>query len=116
MLYTEERPWGNFTILHEESTMKVKRIIVYPEQRLSYQYHKKRSERWTIVEGEGIFTLNGVDRLVQTGDVLNIGLGDAHRIKNVGKGNLVFVEVQLGESFEESDIFRIEDDYNRSSQ
>jgi len=28
---------------------------------------------------------------------------------------LIFVEVQLGESFDESDIFRIEDDYNRAS-
>jgi len=114
-MYTEQRPWGNFTILYETHNMKVKQIIVHVGQRLSYQYHKRRQERWTIVEGEGVFTLNGVDRVVQVGDILSIGLGDSHRIKNTGKGNLIFVEVQLGESFDESDIFRIEDDYNRAS-
>ncbi len=114
-MYTESRPWGNFTILYEDSNMKVKQITVHPEQRLSYQYHKRRQERWTIVQGEGIFTLNGVDRVVKAGSLLSIGLGDSHRIKNTGKANLIFVEVQLGEYFGEDDIFRIEDDYNRSS-
>lgn len=115
MLYTEERPWGNFTILYEDSKMKVKRITVYPKQRLSYQYHNKRRERWTIVEGEGVFTLNGADRTVKSGDVLSIEIADAHRIRNTGKQNLIFVEVQTGEYFGEDDIFRIEDDYNRTS-
>jgi len=114
-MYTEERPWGNFTILYEDQNMKVKQIIVHAGQRLSYQYHKHRRERWTIVEGEGVFTLNGVDRAVRSGDVLSIAVGDAHRIRNTGKGNLIFVEVQLGESFAEDDIYRIEDDYNRAS-
>lgn len=112
---TEERPWGNFKILHEEAKTKVKRITVYPGQRLSYQYHQKRSERWIIVEGDGLFTLNGIDRLVKSGDTISIAVGDAHRIKNTGKTDLIFVEVQLGEGFDESDIFRIEDDYNRTS-
>jgi mannose-6-phosphate isomerase-like protein (cupin superfamily) len=26
----EERPWGNFTILDESETFKVKRLVVYP--------------------------------------------------------------------------------------
>jgi mannose-1-phosphate guanylyltransferase len=51
-MYTEQRPWGNFTILYETHNMKVKQITVHVGQRLSYQYHKRRQERWTIVEGE----------------------------------------------------------------
>ena len=34
-------------------TFKLKIIEVNPGQRLSYQYHNKRSEVWTIVEGSG---------------------------------------------------------------
>ena len=46
-----ERPWGRFLVLNDEPTYKLKRIEVDPGGRLSYQYHKKRSEAWTVVEG-----------------------------------------------------------------
>ena len=51
MNYIEERPWGKFEILIEDVGCKVKRITVKPGGRLSYQYHHKRSEVWTIVSG-----------------------------------------------------------------
>ena len=55
----EERPWGQFFVLHDEPNYKLKRIEVNPGGRLSYQYHHKRSEVWTIVEGVGTITLDG---------------------------------------------------------
>ena len=44
----EERLWGRFFLIHDESNYKLKRIEVDPGGRLSYQYHKKRLEVWTI--------------------------------------------------------------------
>ena len=55
----QERPWGRYFVLHDEPTYKLKRIEVDPGGRLSYQYHLKRSEAWTIVEGIGRITLDG---------------------------------------------------------
>lgn len=113
-VYTEERPWGKFEVLYSGSDTKVKRITVNPGHRLSYQYHHKRSERWVVVSGKGIFTLDGqtLDD-IQPGDVLHIPIEAKHRIENNGTEPLVFVEVQLGESFDESDIVRVADDYSR---
>ena len=48
----EKRPWGCYTVLEDTEIYKVKRIDVNPGQRLSYQYHFKRSEIWIIVKGE----------------------------------------------------------------
>ena len=45
----DERPWGNFTVLDDDMfDHKVKRIVVAPGKRLSYQQHAKRAEeaRW----------------------------------------------------------------------
>ena len=113
-IYVEERPWGKFEVLYSGTDTKVKRITVNPGHRLSYQYHHKRSERWVVVSGNGIFTLDDIAMdNVTTGDVLNIPVGAKHRIENNGTEPLVFVEVQLGESFEENDIVRIADDYSR---
>jgi len=99
--------------LHDESTYKLKRIEVDPGERLSYQYHHKRSEAWTIVEGMGRITLDGDVKDYKKGETILIPQGVKHRIENKGDKKLVFIEVQTGSYFGEDDIIRIEDDYNR---
>lgn len=113
MLEIGERPWGKYYVLADEPNFKLKRIEVLPDQRLSYQYHFKRQEAWTIVQGTAKITLDGVDKLYKYGETVIIPLGTKHRVKNVGKDLLVFIEVQTGTYFGEDDIVRIEDDYER---
>ncbi len=108
------RPWGQYWVLQDESTFKVKKIEVNPEGRLSYQYHHKRAEVWTIVEGAGRITLDGEVKDYKVGEVAIIPLGAKHRIENPFKEPLVFIEVQHGTYFGEDDIVRLEDDYNRN--
>lgn len=110
---TEERPWGRYFVLQDESTYKVKRIEVEPRQRLSYQYHHYRSEVWTMVLGEAVITLDDVSKTYRAGDTILISVGTKHRIENKSNTLVVFIEVQIGIYFGEDDIVRIEDDYNR---
>ena len=110
---SEERPWGRFFVLQDEPKYKLKRIEVDPKGRLSYQYHHKRSEAWTIVEGVGTITLDGEVKDYSSGQTILIPQGAKHRIENKGVRKLVFIEVQTGSYFGEDDIIRIEDDYNR---
>ncbi len=111
---SEERPWGRFFVLHDEPNYKLKRIEVDPAGRLSYQYHYKRSEAWTIVEGVGTITLDGDVSDYSKGETVLIPQGVKHRIENKRGEKVVFIEVQTGTSFGEDDIVRIEDDYNRA--
>ena len=110
---SEERPWGRFFVLHDEHNYKLKRIEVDPGGRLSYQYHMKRSESWTIIQGQGVVTLDGIDQKVSAGESIKINREAKHRILNNGDNPLVFIEVQTGTYFGEDDIVRIEDDYKR---
>jgi len=109
----EKRPWGMFEILLDSDYCKVKRITVRPGGRLSYQYHHKRSEVWTIVSGEAYMLLDNKLSLHTYGDTILIPQGTKHRVENKGQVDLVFIEVQHGSYFGEDDIVRIEDDYNR---
>ena len=111
---SEERPWGRFFVIHDESNYKIKRIAIEPGERLSYQYHNKRSEAWTIVEGNGIITLNGQEKEYSKGETVLIPQGTKHRIKNKDQKKLILIEVQTGSYFGEDDIVRVEDDYNRT--
>ena len=111
----DERPWGTYLVLDDEaSDHKVKRIVVFPGKRLSYQRHAKRAEHWFVVAGTAKVTLDGVDRTVTAGEAIDISIGTAHRIENIGTDNMVFVEVQHGTYFGEDDIVRLEDDYGRN--
>jgi mannose-6-phosphate isomerase-like protein (cupin superfamily) len=109
----EARPWGRYEVVSDEPTHKVKRITVEPGHRLSYQRHAHRSEHWFVVSGEGVVTLDDVDREVHGGMAVDVPVGAAHRIANTGTDALVFVEVQHGASFAEDDIERLDDDYGR---
>ena len=109
----EVRPWGRFFVLHDEKKYKIKRIEINPGERLSYQYHNKRSEVWTIVDGYATVTIESEVRELSYGDTVLISQGSKHRIENKGSKKLVFIEIQTGSYFGEDDIVRIEDDYNR---
>lgn len=112
-LKREERPWGRFFIIDEQATYKLKRIEVEPGKRLSYQYHKKRSEAWTIIEGKGSITLNDQIKEYSEGETILIPQGTKHRIENNSNEKVVFIEVQTGSYFGEDDIVRLEDDFGR---
>jgi mannose-6-phosphate isomerase-like protein (cupin superfamily) len=109
------RPWGTFTVLDDgEADHKVKRLVVNPGQRLSYQRHSRRAEHWFVVSGEALVTLDGQSITVKPGQAIDVPLGAAHRVENPGSVPLVFIEVQQGDYFGEDDIVRLEDDFGRA--
>lgn len=109
----ESRPWGTYEVLKDSPYCKVKEIVVHPFQRLSYQYHFFRREQWTVVEGILTVVLDGEEIEVLEGESISIPLGAKHRAWNKTEQVVKFIEVQTGESFDESDIVRVEDDYKR---
>lgn len=108
------RPWGNYEILLDADYCKVKRIFVKPGQRLSYQYHHKRQEAWTVVSGVARITLDDVTEDYKPGETVLIPLGAKHRMANPSDSeDMILVEVQTGTYFGEDDIVRVQDDYDR---
>ncbi len=115
---SSKRPWGNFVTLSRiESpngdTSVVKQITVKPKGRLSLQRHRLRSEAWTILSGRGIITRGKHTFAATPTGRFFIKQGQVHRIENTSSTeDLVFVEVTFG-TFDEDDIERLEDDYER---
>lgn len=111
----DERPWGSYLVLDDSAgDHKVKRIVVTPGKRLSYQRHAQRAEHWFLVAGTAKVTLDGTEHEVVAGQAVDIPQGTAHRIENVGTTDVLFIEVQHGTYFGEDDIVRLDDDYGRS--
>jgi mannose-6-phosphate isomerase len=110
----EQRPWGSYTVLDEGHHYKVKRLEILPGKRLSYQKHTQRAEHWMVVQGSASVTLEGREIPVETGGVMDVPLGAAHRIANPGSEILVLIEIQRGSYLGEDDIIRLQDDYGRA--
>jgi mannose-6-phosphate isomerase len=109
----ERRPWGEFSVLADAPDHKVKRLTVSSGCRLSYQIHAHRSEHWFVVSGAGTATIDGVDMPIGPGSCVDVPVETPHRVACTGPSDLVLIEVQHGESFEEDDIVRLDDDYGR---
>ncbi len=108
---TTKRPWGSFTCFtnNEQSTVKI--LNVYKGEQLSLQYHNHRSEFWKIISGNPEIVIGDDTHSAKEGDEFNISVGTKHRI-SAPHDDVVILEISTGQ-FEEEDIVRLEDKYNR---
>jgi mannose-6-phosphate isomerase len=113
-IYSETRPWGRFEKFHENRPCTVKLIYINPNSRLSLQYHKERWEFWKIIKGNAQVELEDKLLNVKEGENVVIPKRAKHRVKALNDDDCVILEISYGK-FDEKDIVRLEDDYQRSS-
>ena len=139
------RPWGGFTQLANEdadvfleeffpgltpsearlgnvaSELSPKILVVTPGQRLSWQYHNRRAERWSYITDGGYFKSltdeQGELHLAEAGEVVQFAKSERHRL--VGAANHYTLVAEIWQHTEphalsdEADIIRLQDDYQR---
>ncbi len=107
------RPWGNYQTIDTGKGYIVKRLAVKPGAKLSLQYHHHRAEHWTVVEGVATVTRGEEVFDLPANTSTYIAKGQTHRLENKQRTPLVLIEVQSGETIDEEDIVRLEDNYGR---
>jgi len=111
------RPWGSYESLVISDEYQVKKLTVYPLQKLSVQMHYKRSEHWVVVKGKAKITKGNDEFVLQKNESTYIPVETIHALENPStKENLEIIEVQTGTYFGEDDIVRFEDRYGRISE
>ena len=107
------RPWGSWEVLAVGEGYIVKRIVVQPHKKLSLQSHEYRAEHWVVVSGVGTVTLD--DSIIKVPQDVHVYIErkQKHRMENQTDTPVVFIEVQAGDTLDESDIVRYQDDYGR---
>ena len=138
----DTRPWGGFFVIDEAQAQKFadtyfnsipveklkisgklspKILVVAPDKRLSWQYHHRRAEIWTVIEGEaGVVTSDtdteGELRRYQSGDVITLKQGERHRLVGLTDWGIlaeIWQHTDAGRPFDEEDIVRVQDDFGR---
>jgi len=111
---SDVRPWGTWEVLAVGEGYIVKRIVVDPYKRLSLQSHEYRAEHWVIASGMGTVTLDDQEIEAPRDMHIYIKRGQKHRMENRTAKPVVFIEVQAGDTLDENDIVRYQDDYGRA--
>ena len=107
------RPWGKYINLFCGKGFLLKELIINPQSSISLQKHNHRSERWTIISGKPLITINKNKFYKNPNDIAIIPKGAIHRIENPFKNPVQIVEVQTGPILKETDIIRYKDIYGR---
>lgn len=111
-IFQDERPWGNFRQFTHNQLSTVKILTLKPNESLSLQSHKLRSEFCRVLSGSGIIEIDGNKYEVKTGDEKLVPTGAKHRVV-AGPEGLAYLEIAIGD-FEENDEIRYEDKYGRT--
>jgi mannose-6-phosphate isomerase-like protein (cupin superfamily) len=136
------RPWGGFLVIDEDQSQKFsnqffdglkieslqiterlspKILIINPNSKLSWQYHIRRAEIWSIYKGPvGIIrsknNFQNNMEIIDSGNQIKIKQGERHRIVGL-KNSAIIAEVWQHTDFknpsDENDIIRLEDDFGR---
>jgi mannose-6-phosphate isomerase len=105
----------------EGAELSPKFLIVKPDQRLSWQYHDRRAERWCFLTPGGYRkseTDDEGERIeAQPGEVVQFLRGERHRLEGRPDGFVLVAEIwqhsDVAAPSNEDDIVRLADDYQR---
>jgi len=138
----DTRPWGGFFVLDESQAEKFialyfphiskdeltisgklspKILVVGPEKRLSWQYHRRRAEIWKLIGGTaGVVTSdNDIEKdttLLTLGDIVQLKQGERHRLIGLNGWGIVaeiWQHTEAANPSNEDDIVRLQDDFGR---
>jgi mannose-6-phosphate isomerase-like protein (cupin superfamily) len=136
------RPWGGFFVLDEVQASKFaaqffpnlsiesiqitqklspKFLIVAPKKRLSWQYHFRRAEIWTVISGPVGIAISDTDEqgpvgTYDSGDFIELQQGERHRLIGLDGWGVVaeiWQHTDVNLPSDESDIVRLQDDFGR---
>ena len=108
----EQRTWGKFSTLLTKSNIKVKELVVAPQQGMSFQRHLYRSEVWFVFQGtcKVYFQLKENKEaqmiILGPGDLFEVPLLAKHQIINESDNDCLIIEIQYGDRVNERDIER----------
>jgi mannose-1-phosphate guanylyltransferase len=96
-----EKSWGTYKVIDVQDDSLTILITMKAGNKMHYHSHDNRNEVWTIISGTGKTVVDGMEQIVNPGDVITIEAGCKHTI--IAETELKVIEVQLGKEISVSD-------------
>lgn len=108
------RPWGVFKQYAHNLPTTISLMTAFPGERLSLQSHQKRAELWIVLDEGAAVQVGDMVFQPKPGDEFWIPAGVKHRLSSLTTAVRV-LEIAFGD-WQQEDIIRYEDDFNRPAQ
>lgn len=108
-MHIAKKPWGREEWLVVNDKYCLKKLYVDKGERLSLQYHEKKTETMVLESGTCDLIKNGKSILMTIGEAYTIYPEEVHRL--VAYTDTVVLEVSTPEV---DDLVRCQDDYDRA--
>ena len=82
------------------------KVTLNPGHKMNYHSHARRDEVWTVIAGKGRTIVDGMEQLIQVGDVITMEAGCKHTV--IAETELKIIEVQLGKDISVDDKQKFE--------
>lgn len=89
-----EKSWGNFRVLDVGLGNQTIKVTLKPGCRMSYHSHKERDEVWIVVFGEGNIVVDGIEKKIKKGGIVEMKAGRRHTV--IAHSQLELIEIQMG--------------------
>lgn len=96
-----EKSWGSYAVMDVQSGSMTVKISMQAGKSMSYMSHEYRDVVWTVIEGTGKAIIDGMERILRTGDVLTIAAGCKHTV--IADTDMRIIEIQIGENISADD-------------
>ncbi|MGM0214832.1 sugar phosphate nucleotidyltransferase [Enterococcus sp. AZ109] len=106
-----EKSWGTYKVIDMQSDSMTIKISMRCGESMSYHSHDNRDEVWTIISGEGMAIVEGIEYVLKKGNTLEIPRGMKHSLV-ANSPDLELIEVQLGNSISVVDKRKHKLEYN----
>lgn len=100
-IHFAEKSWGTYNVIDVQKNAMTIKVNMLAGRSMTYHLHNFRDEVWTVITGEGVVTVDGMDQIVKVGDVVTIAAGCKHTIKAMT--DMQLIEVQVGETIDVED-------------
>lgn len=96
-----EKSWGTYKVVDVQLDSMTVKISMKAGEHMSYHMHTCRKEVWTVISGIGKATVDGIEKIIQAGDVITMETGCKHTVEAITP--LDIIEVQLGNDINVND-------------
>ena len=96
-----EKSWGIYQVIDIQEESLTVLVKLNAKHRMKYHMHNYRDEVWTVVSGVGKVIIDGKERDIKAGDVIEINKNSKHTI--IAQTDLKVIEVQLGKNINVND-------------
>lgn len=96
-----EKSYGTFKVIDADENSLTIKVTLNRGSKMRYHSHERRDEIWHFISGTGRIILDGVEKSVAPGDIIEIPIGCKHTV--IADTLLKIIEIQRGEDISVED-------------